>query len=51
MQLLIPFVRKGLTEGLYISGIGNVPPSEVWVDETKTNIISTSPYRVDLKRS
>jgi hypothetical protein len=29
LRLLVPFVRKGLIEGVNGSSIGNVPPSEV----------------------
>jgi hypothetical protein len=27
LRLLVPFVRKGLIEGVYGSSVGNVPPS------------------------
>jgi hypothetical protein len=46
LRLLVPFVRKGLIEGVYGSSVGNVPPSEalqgmiekmrVWVSEAET---------------
>ncbi|KAH9991099.1 Dor1-like family-domain-containing protein [Russula vinacea] len=46
LRLLVPFVRKGLIEGVYGSSVVNVPPSEalqemiekmrVWVSEAET---------------
>jgi len=46
LRLLVPFVRKGLIEGVYGSSVGDVPPSEalqemmekmsVWVSEAET---------------
>jgi hypothetical protein len=45
LRLLVPFVRKGLIEGVYGSSVGDVPPSEelqemvekmtVWVNEAE----------------
>ncbi len=52
-QLLVPFVRKGLIEGVYGSSVGDVPPSEalqemvekmnVWVNETESKEAALSP--------
>ncbi|KAH9973379.1 Dor1-like family-domain-containing protein [Russula compacta] len=46
VRLLVPFVRRGLIEGVYGRGIGDVPPSEVlrgmmekisaWISEVET---------------
>src|SRR6266436_2189829 len=52
-QLLVPFVRKGLIEGVYGSSVGDVPPSEalqemvekmnVWVNETESKEAALTP--------
>ena len=53
LQLLVPFVRKGLIEGVYGSSAGEVPPSEalqemiekmgVWVSEAEPQEAASSP--------
>jgi hypothetical protein len=53
LRLLVPFVRKGLIEGVYCSSVGDVPPSEelqekvekmtVWVDEAESKEVASSP--------
>ncbi|KAI0262642.1 Dor1-like family-domain-containing protein [Russula aff. rugulosa BPL654] len=53
LRLLVPFVRKGLIEGVYGSSVGDVPPSEelqekvekmtVWVDEAESKEAASSP--------
>jgi len=52
-KLLVPFVRKGLIEGVYGSSVGDVPPSEalremvekmdVWVNETESKEAALTP--------
>ena len=53
LQLLVPFVRKGLIEGVYESSAGEVPPSGalqemiakmgVWVSEAEPQEAALSP--------
>ena len=53
LRLLVPFLRKGLIEGVYSSSVGDVPPSEelqekvekmtVWVDGAESKEVASSP--------
>jgi hypothetical protein len=55
VRLLVPFVRKGLIEGVYGCNIADVPPSEAlqemvekigsWVDEAEASSLLSAPER------
>lgn len=59
LRLLVPFVRKGLIEGVYGSSVGDVPPSEalqemvekvtVWVNEAEGKEAASSPLSSTLE--
>ncbi|KAN0109625.1 Dor1 domain containing protein [Russula decolorans] len=60
LRLLVPFVRKGLIEGVYGSSVGDVPPSEelqeivekmtVWVNEAESKEAALSPLPSTLEQ-
>jgi hypothetical protein len=60
LRLLVPFVRKGLIEGVYGSSVGDVPPSEalqemmekmsVWISEAETKEAVSCPSSSTLEQ-